>query len=173
MKEHHPGRRKALSVPFKAGSELLPGVAVRPSYWYLSFLCCTLNARHGMRELSSGTPQSSFCALKAGSELLPVRSGAANLLVFKLSQLYAKHKARNEPHHTGRGKALSMPYKAGSELLPVRSGAAKFPSFKLSPLYAEHTARKEPRHLGRGFLSHIKLEVNFFQCVACGQAAVI
>jgi hypothetical protein len=33
-----------------------------------------------------------FLTFKAGSELLPVRSGAAKLLSFKLSPLYAEHK---------------------------------------------------------------------------------
>jgi hypothetical protein len=66
---------------------------------------------------------------KAGSELLPVRSGASNLLAFNLSTLYAEHKARNEPHHTGCRKALSVSFKAGSELLPVRSGAANLLEF--------------------------------------------
>jgi hypothetical protein len=58
--------------------------------------------------------------LKAGSELLPVRSGAAKLLSFKFS-VYTKHKAWNEPHYPGRGKALSisfLSFKAGRELLP-------------------------------------------------------
>jgi hypothetical protein len=58
---------------------------------------------------------------KAGSERLPVRSGAAKLLVFKLSMFYAKRDARKEgarkePHHPGCRKALSVSCKAGSKL---------------------------------------------------------
>jgi hypothetical protein len=68
------------------------------------------------------------------------------LLAFKLSTLYAERKARNEPHHPGRRKALSVPFKAGSELLPVRSDATKLLAFKLSPFYAEHKARNEPNY---------------------------
>jgi hypothetical protein len=90
---------------------------------------------------------------KAGSEPLQVHSGAAKLLSFKLSPLYAEHKARKEPHHTGRRKALSVPFKAGSEFLPVNSSVVKLLSFKLAPLCAEYKTRKvgsriEPYHPG-------------------------
>jgi hypothetical protein len=81
-----------------------------------------------------GCGQDLSVTCKAGSELLPVRSGAAKPLSFKLSPLYAEHKvkkegARKEPHHPGRRKALSEHFKSGSELLPARSGAAKLLAF--------------------------------------------
>jgi hypothetical protein len=47
---------------------------------------------------------------KAGSEILPVRSGAGKPSALTLSKLYARQEMSQEPYHTGRGKALSMPF---------------------------------------------------------------
>jgi hypothetical protein len=63
-KEPHPGRRKALSVPFKVGSEILP---VRSGAAKL--LRCALNVRHGRRELGLNliirvTAKLFLCSLK-------------------------------------------------------------------------------------------------------------
>jgi hypothetical protein len=147
----NPGCRKALSVPCKAGSKFLP--ARSGAAKLLAFKLSSLYAKHKAwkdelgRNLIIGHGKALSVPYKAGSALLPLSSGAGKPLPFKLSTLYAEHKARKvgariEPHHPGRGKALSVHFKAGSELLPVSSGAAKLLSFEFSPLYAEHKARR-------------------------------
>jgi hypothetical protein len=49
-------------------------------------------------------------SFKAGSEILPVRSGADKPSALTLSKLCAKQGMSQEPHHTGRGKDLSMTF---------------------------------------------------------------
>jgi hypothetical protein len=111
---------------------------------------------------------------KAGSEILPVRSGAGIPSALTLSKLCAKQGMSQEPHHKGYGKALSVPFlhfKAGSEILPARSGAGKPSALTLSKLCAKQGMSQEPHRTGRGialsvpFLCTLKLEVKLLQCI--------
>jgi hypothetical protein len=100
-------------------------VAVRPSYWYLSFLSSTLNPRLVRREsgrnlLTQDAAKLFLCTLKLEVNFFLC------VAVRPIYWHYAEHKARNEPHHPGRVKALSVRFKVGSELLPVRSGTGLF-----------------------------------------------